>query len=282
MTMADTIAVMNGGQIEQLGTPTELYERPRDGVRGRLPRRLEPAPRASSTGADSVRLDGGDVASRASVGGRTGRGRGRRPPGEDQARRPATANPLPGRLRDAPTSASRRSSSSRPPAGDVTVYHQNAEAARPMPRRAIDCHLSWSPDSTFVVDHGGVEHDPTHSPAGSCCAAAPRAARLLASRRRWPPAAAARRRGSRDRRRQDARRHAALLELDALHRRQREDEVASDARQFKQKTGVKVDYVEDINDNASFFGKIQGPLSRGQSIDRDIIVLTDNSRYPAC
>jgi spermidine/putrescine transport system substrate-binding protein len=51
--------------------------------------------------------------------------------------------------------------------------------------------------------------------------------------------------------------------------------------QFKKKYGVNVNYVEDINDNASYFGKIQGPLSRGQSIDRDIIVMTDNSRYPA-
>jgi spermidine/putrescine transport system substrate-binding protein len=50
---------------------------------------------------------------------------------------------------------------------------------------------------------------------------------------------------------------------------------------FKQKTGTTVQYTEDINDNASYFGKIQGPLSRGQSIDRDIIVMTDNSRYPA-
>jgi spermidine/putrescine transport system ATP-binding protein len=29
MTMADTIAVMNGGRIEQMGAPTELYETPR-------------------------------------------------------------------------------------------------------------------------------------------------------------------------------------------------------------------------------------------------------------
>jgi len=29
MTMADRIVIMNGGRIEQLGTPTELYERPR-------------------------------------------------------------------------------------------------------------------------------------------------------------------------------------------------------------------------------------------------------------
>jgi len=51
--------------------------------------------------------------------------------------------------------------------------------------------------------------------------------------------------------------------------------------QFEKQTGVHVDYLEDINGNAEFFGKIQGPLSRGQSIDRDLIVITDNSRYPA-
>jgi spermidine/putrescine transport system substrate-binding protein len=50
--------------------------------------------------------------------------------------------------------------------------------------------------------------------------------------------------------------------------------------EFKEKTGVKVNYFEDINDNATYFGKIQGPLSQGRGIDRDIIVLTDNSRFP--
>jgi spermidine/putrescine transport system substrate-binding protein len=50
--------------------------------------------------------------------------------------------------------------------------------------------------------------------------------------------------------------------------------------QFRRKTGTTVKYVEDINDNATYFGKIQRPLSQGQSIDRDIIVLTDNSRFP--
>jgi spermidine/putrescine transport system substrate-binding protein len=50
--------------------------------------------------------------------------------------------------------------------------------------------------------------------------------------------------------------------------------------QFKQENGVTVQYFEDINDNATYFGKIQRPLSQGQSIDRDIIVLTDNSRFP--
>jgi spermidine/putrescine transport system substrate-binding protein len=50
---------------------------------------------------------------------------------------------------------------------------------------------------------------------------------------------------------------------------------------FKKETGVNVEYTEDINSNSQFFGKIQGPLSRGQSIDRDLIVLTDNERFLA-
>jgi spermidine/putrescine transport system substrate-binding protein len=50
--------------------------------------------------------------------------------------------------------------------------------------------------------------------------------------------------------------------------------------EFTQKTGIKVEYFEDINDNAQYFGKIQGPLSQGRGIDRDIIVMTDNSRFP--
>ena len=49
--------------------------------------------------------------------------------------------------------------------------------------------------------------------------------------------------------------------------------------QFTPKTGIKVNYFEDINSNAEYFGKIQRPLSQGQSIDRDIIVLTDNERF---
>jgi spermidine/putrescine transport system substrate-binding protein len=50
---------------------------------------------------------------------------------------------------------------------------------------------------------------------------------------------------------------------------------------FTKQYGVKVKYIEDINQNESFFGKIQAQLRRGQSIGRDIIVMTDNSRFPA-
>jgi spermidine/putrescine transport system substrate-binding protein len=48
---------------------------------------------------------------------------------------------------------------------------------------------------------------------------------------------------------------------------------------FQKKTGVHVAYTEDINDNASFYHKIQPLLARGESTGRDIVVLTDNDRY---
>ena len=50
---------------------------------------------------------------------------------------------------------------------------------------------------------------------------------------------------------------------------------------FTKQYGVKVKYLEDINENETFFGKIQAQLRAGQSIGRDLIVMTDNSRFPA-
>ena len=44
---------------------------------------------------------------------------------------------------------------------------------------------------------------------------------------------------------------------------------------FEKATGIKTEYTEDINDNGEFFAKIDEPLKRNQSIDRDVIVLTD-------
>jgi spermidine/putrescine transport system substrate-binding protein len=50
--------------------------------------------------------------------------------------------------------------------------------------------------------------------------------------------------------------------------------------QFTEQTGIKVNYFEDVNSNDEFFAKVQGPLSQGNGIDRDLIVATDNSRFP--
>jgi spermidine/putrescine transport system substrate-binding protein len=45
--------------------------------------------------------------------------------------------------------------------------------------------------------------------------------------------------------------------------------------QFTQETGVAVEYIEDVNDNDEWFGKNQAALKAGNSIGRDITVLTD-------
>ncbi|KUN35115.1 ABC transporter substrate-binding protein [Streptomyces longwoodensis] len=44
---------------------------------------------------------------------------------------------------------------------------------------------------------------------------------------------------------------------------------------FTKRTGIKVTYTEDINDNNEFFGKIKPQLAAGQDTGRDLIVLTD-------
>jgi len=50
--------------------------------------------------------------------------------------------------------------------------------------------------------------------------------------------------------------------------------------QFKAKTGITVNYYEGIDGNDTYFAKIQGQLSQGKGIGRDIIVATDNSQFP--
>ena len=44
---------------------------------------------------------------------------------------------------------------------------------------------------------------------------------------------------------------------------------------FQQQTGIKATYSEDIEDNDSYYGKVQAQLKAGQDIGKDIIVLTD-------
>jgi spermidine/putrescine-binding protein len=49
-------------------------------------------------------------------------------------------------------------------------------------------------------------------------------------------------------------------------------------RLFEQRTGIKVNYTDEINDNAEFFGKIQPLLAAGDDPGRDLMVIT-NGRY---
>ncbi|MBK3557902.1 spermidine/putrescine ABC transporter substrate-binding protein [Streptomyces sp. MBT56] len=44
---------------------------------------------------------------------------------------------------------------------------------------------------------------------------------------------------------------------------------------FTERTGIRVKYTEDINDNVEFFGKIKPQLAAGQDTGRDLICVTD-------
>ncbi len=44
---------------------------------------------------------------------------------------------------------------------------------------------------------------------------------------------------------------------------------------FDKATGIHTNYIEDVNDNSEFFGKMQPLLAKGQSGGRSIIVVTD-------
>ena len=51
-----------------------------------------------------------------------------------------------------------------------------------------------------------------------------------------------------------------------------DDQTISD---FEKKTGIKVNYTEDVNSNTDFFGKVQPLLSNGDSGGRSILTVTD-------
>jgi spermidine/putrescine transport system ATP-binding protein len=152
MTMADGIAVMNKGRIEQLGSPDELYERPETpfvagflGVSNLLP--------GTVAGPDLVRLDNGaQVHVRAeTLHGRTGRvAVGIRP---EKIRIDAgEANTLDGIVKESAYVGVATQHIVETESGRLTIYVQNvrpgAEGAAPGDR----LRLSWSPDATFVVD----------------------------------------------------------------------------------------------------------------------------------
>src|SRR5919202_5641490 len=44
---------------------------------------------------------------------------------------------------------------------------------------------------------------------------------------------------------------------------------------FERRYGVDVKYVEDVNDNTEFFGKVRQQLQSGQPTGRDLVALTD-------
>ncbi len=148
MTMADTIAVMNQGKIEQLGTPTDLYEQPKTAfVAGFLGKSNLLAGIVEGSG--QVRLVDGTLV-RAATGDATGAiAVGVRP--EKVSLDAAGVNSLPGLIRESAYIGVATEFVVETPAGDVTVFHQNAETRGLIPAIGTKVAVSWSVESTFVV-----------------------------------------------------------------------------------------------------------------------------------
>ena len=147
MTMADAIAVMHKGRIEQLGSPTDLYERPRTGfVAGFLG--VSNLLDGTVTTAGSVRADGvGELRVGAELPSAGTRVRiGVRP---EQLRLDATgANAIKGTVAERAYIGVATQYVVDTAAGKLTVFVQSSGAAV----EGDTVTVSWDPDSTFVVE----------------------------------------------------------------------------------------------------------------------------------
>ena len=152
MTMADTIAVMNGGRIEQLATPDELYERPLTAfVAGFLG--VSNLLYGSVAGDGLVRLDaGGEVRVHPqALADRSGRvAVGVRP--EKIRLGAGEANAISGTVSESAYIGVSTQYVVDTPHGPVAVYVQNAGPGARVAAPGDPVTLSFSPDSAFVVE----------------------------------------------------------------------------------------------------------------------------------
>jgi spermidine/putrescine transport system ATP-binding protein len=149
MTMADTIAVMDRGRVEQLGPPQELYERPATrfvagflGASNLLSGTVE--------GPDAVRLDSGEIV-RADTGGHAGRVEAGVRPEKITLGAGGGANELRGTIVETAYIGVATQIVVRTAAGTVQVFEQNLGAGGHLPAPETEVTLSWAPESTFVV-----------------------------------------------------------------------------------------------------------------------------------
>jgi spermidine/putrescine transport system ATP-binding protein len=151
MTMADTIAVMSRGRVEQLGPPSELYERPSTdfvasflGVSNLLP--------GAASGTETIRLDGGTEVRvlPGALEGRTGRvAVGIRP---EKIRIGGEVNTLAGKVFERAYVGVSTQYVVDTPAGRLTVYVQNSEPGAGLAAPGDPITVGFDPDATFVVD----------------------------------------------------------------------------------------------------------------------------------
>jgi spermidine/putrescine transport system ATP-binding protein len=153
MTMADAIAVMNLGKIEQLGSPTELYERPHTAFVANFlgtSNLLE----GSVEGPRSVRLGDGTVVE-VDTGGASGQvAVGVRP--EKVRLGAGLPNRLSGRVKESAYIGVATQIVVTTAVGDVSVFHQNSETGGLVPAPGENVTVSWRADSGFVVEREGT------------------------------------------------------------------------------------------------------------------------------
>ena len=149
MTMADTIAVMNHGHVEQLGAPAELYERPATpfvagflGVSNLLP--------GTISGNQVVLADGTTIA--VSSNGRSGAVAAGVRPEKVRLGEGGGANRLTGTVRETAYVGVATQVIIETPCGMLSVWSQNAEAGAAPPATGAPVTLTWSLEATFVVD----------------------------------------------------------------------------------------------------------------------------------
>ncbi|MFG2227112.1 ABC transporter ATP-binding protein [Streptomyces sp. NPDC048644] len=166
MTMADTVAVMNGGRVEQLGAPADLYENPATtfvanflGTSNLIEAEVVAADgeelRLTAGGAE-LRLPARRCGAPARPGGKVLAGV--RPEkvalahADDAGALPEGRNRLPARIKDAGfIGVSTQYVVTAPGVGELAVYAQNIERdGRLIP--GADVVLHWSPAHTFGLD----------------------------------------------------------------------------------------------------------------------------------
>lgn len=151
MTMADQIAVMNRGRVEQLGSPSELYETPRTAfVAGFLGTSNLLAATVSGDGVVTL-ADGSQV--RVRTNGSSGAvSVGVRP--EKIALGEGGANRIAGTVKESAYIGVATEVVVSTAVGELTVFHQNVQAGGVAPPAGSPVTLSWAPEATFVVDRG--------------------------------------------------------------------------------------------------------------------------------
>ena len=275
--MADTIAVMNGGKIEQAGSATDLYERPRTAfvanflgisnlVDARMARRQRPRTVETHDGADAPRA------------------RALRPHGSDDVRIGVRPEKITLIRRASPSRRRQRARGKIVVAAflgvsiqyviqtaggeELNVFAQNTDGAEPRgagrrPRGAAGVEArstrSWWP---VAETRGGS------SSAGRARSRWPARWRAAGSRGRSSARARRPRRSRRSRTRRSPIGDWTFSNWPLYIDKQ----VLKD---FDKRYGGHVKYVEEINDNDEFYGKVRQQLQADQPIGRDIVALTD-------